>query len=284
MLDISPRQLKSWVAHGFIAEAESYGFDDLVALKTVKKLRQFHIPPAQIKMAIKSLKLKLDDIDRPLAQLRIVAEGKAIAVHIGGRKMDSITGQLLFDFDKKEIEKLRSFPVKVVVPDPSIEEAKLAESEQWFQRGLALEEAGAQPHEALVAYKRAITLNPKASGALVNLGTISFRMKKYPDAKIFYRRAIESDPDYPLAHFNLGNLHDEQGESEEARKHYLEALRLNPRYADAYFNLALLAERTGETLKAIGYWQKYLALDTTTSWAASARKQLNRLKRSVRTK
>jgi tetratricopeptide (TPR) repeat protein len=69
-----------------------------------------------------------------------------------------------------------------------------------------------------------------------------------------------------------------------ARKHYLEAIRLNPRYADAYFNLALLCERNNEVLQAIGYWNTYLKLDSTSSWASTARKQLDRLKRTVRSK
>jgi tetratricopeptide (TPR) repeat protein len=100
----------------------------------------------------------------------------------------------------------------------------------------------------------------------------------------YYTRAMQADPGYPLAHFNLGNLNDEQGNIESAYKHYLEAIRLNPRYADAYFNLALLCERNSELLQAIAHWQTYLKLDSTSSWANTARKQLNRLKSTVRSK
>jgi tetratricopeptide (TPR) repeat protein len=146
---------------------------------------------------------------------------------------------------------------------------------------LALEETGAPVDQAVAAYRKAIESNPNASGALVNLGTISFRMGRLKEAADFYARAAIADPQYPLAHFNLGNLNDEQGNFEVARKHYLEAIRLNPRYADAYFNLALLCERNNEMLQAIGYWHSYLKLDSTSSWANAARKQLDRLKRNV---
>jgi tetratricopeptide (TPR) repeat protein len=95
---------------------------------------------------------------------------------------------------------------------------------------------------------------------------------------------MEADPEYPLAHFNIGNLNDEQGNFPVARKHYLEAIRLNPRYSDAYFNLALLCERNGELLQAIAHWQAYLKLDSSSTWASTARKQLDRLKRMVRSK
>jgi tetratricopeptide (TPR) repeat protein len=236
----------------------------------------------RIQRAIASLKSRLEDVDHPLAQLRITADGRRINVHVGDIIMEPITGQLLLNFDAKQIEKLRSFPVKA--PRAGQGEAKERLAEHWFQRGLALEETGAPIEEALDAYKRAIEANPNAAGALVNLGTIAFRMRKLKVAADYYTRAMEADPNYPLAHFNLGNLNDEQGRFEVAHKHYVEAIRLNPRYADAYFNLALLCERTNDLLQAIAHWQTYLKLDSTSSWASTARKQLTRLKSTVRSK
>jgi tetratricopeptide (TPR) repeat protein len=283
IVDVTERQLRAWEKQGLVTPGETFGFSDLLALKTLKRLRELHIAPTWIQRAVTSLKSKLEDIDYPLAQLRITTEGRRITVHVAGSRMEPISGQLLFDFDAKEIEKLRSFPVstEVAPPDPGAQQ-ELAE--RWFQRGLALEESGARVEDAVAAYRRAIELNPDASGALVNLGTIAFRMRKLKEAAEYYARAMQADPQYPLAHFNLGNLHDEQGNFESARKHYLEAIRLNPRYADAYFNLALLCERNNELLQAIGYWHLYLKLDSTSSWASVARKQLDRLTKTVRSK
>jgi tetratricopeptide (TPR) repeat protein len=288
MLGITPRQLNAWEKLGFLSPGDTFGFPDLVALKTLRRLRELHIPVQKIKDAVASLKIRLEDIDRPLAQLRMTTEGRRIAVHVSGSRMEAMSGQLLFDFGEKEIEKLRAFPMKAAPPDtsaaptgPVIDEEK---AEFWFQRGLALEETGAPVEAAIDSYRKALEANPFAPGALVNMGTILFRQNKYRKAKELYARAVEADPAYPLAHFNLGNLADELGESEDARKHYLEAIRLNPRYADAYFNLALLSERTSDILRAIGYWSTYLKLDATSSWARAARKQLDKLKQSVRTK
>jgi tetratricopeptide (TPR) repeat protein len=284
MLHVSERQLRAWEKQGFVAASDRFGFEDLVALKTLQKLRQFDITPRQIQRAIESLRKRLKEFDRPLAQLRITAEGKRIAVHVSGNKMDSISGQLLFDFDSKEIEKLRAFPKEGRSPAAADDSARVRQAEVWFQRGLSLEEGGSPASEAAAAYRKAIDINPHASGALVNLGTIAFRMRRLREAENFYTRAMAADPDYPLAHFNLGNLHDEQGNVEEARKYYLAAIRLNPRYADAYFNLALLCERNHEVLRAIGYWQSYLKLDSTSSWSRAARRQLDRLKSTIRSK
>lgn len=280
MVDISGRQLRSWEKQGFVSGGETFGFSALLALKTLKRLRELKIAPRQIQRAIEALKTRLENVTEPLSQLRITAEGRRIAVHIGGSRMEPVTGQLLLDFDEKELEKLRSFPVKaepVAIPDDGL-------SEKWFQKGLSLEETGAPVNDVIAAYRKAIDANANASGALVNLGTIAFRMKKFKEAAEYYSRAMQADPAYPLAHFNLGNLFDEKGDFATARIHYLDAIRLNPRYADAYFNLALLCERNGQLLEAISHWQKYLKLDGTSSWASTARKQLDRLKNSVRSK
>jgi tetratricopeptide (TPR) repeat protein len=283
MIAVSDRQLRAWQKQGLVPVADTFGFSDLLALKTLKKLRDLRITPARIRQAMASLRRIVTDVDQPLSQLRITVEGRRLTVHISGEKMEPISGQLLFDFDAKEIEKLRSFPRKQQATE-TLRAGKEQEAEFWFQRGLALEEVGAPVAEAAEAYRKAIEINPGASGALVNLGTISFRMRKLADAEAYYLRAVQADPGYPLAHFNLGNLFDEQGRPEEARSYYLSAIQLNPRYADAHFNLALLCERNNEVLRAIGCWQTYLKLDSTSSWARAARKQLDKLKRTVRSK
>ncbi|SPE34993.1 Tetratricopeptide TPR_2 repeat protein (fragment) [Candidatus Sulfopaludibacter sp. SbA3] len=158
---------------------------------------------------------------------------------------------------------------------------KLRESEAWFQKGLELEEIGAPVDQAVEAYRMVLELNPGAAGALVNLGTIYYRQRKFGEAEKYYRQAIEVDETYPLAQFNLGNLFDEQGRIKEALDHYRRALSLNPNYADAHFNLALLCERTGDTLTAVHHWKTYLKLDNSGQWAEIARRQLERLRQAV---
>ena len=283
LVSISDRQLKAWERQGFIPPSSEFQFSDILALKTLKKLRELKISSGTIRKAIDNLRQRLGGVEHPLAQLRIAAEGKRITVYVSGSRMDPISGQLLLDFDgASEVEKLRT----ISQPETGPKRTKTGdeESERWFQRGLSLEETGAPVTEAVAAYRKAIEANPDAAGALVNLGTISFRMRKLREAENYYNRAMVADPDYPLAHFNLGNLHDELGHTEEARRYYQQALKLNPRYADAFFNLALLHEKNNELLQAIACWQSYLRLDTTSAWARTARKQLDRLKKTVRHK
>ena len=272
---ITERELRSWERQRLIARAETYSFSDLIAIKSIAKLRENQIPAPRIGRAVESLRRKMGWIKQPLAELGFVSDGKKIAVRVAGQTMEALTGQILFDFEAAELGGLKEFP------DRKASRNRLRESEAWFQKGLDTEEAGAPVELAVEAYRKALELNPAAAGALVNLGTIYFRQKNFVEAEKHYVQAVVADPGYPLAEFNLGNLYDEQGRVKDAAEHYNRALELNSSYADAHFNLALLAERSGEPLKAVSHWKTYLKLDPTGNWAEIARRQLDRLRQAT---
>ena len=276
MLHVSEQQLRSWERHGLIPGVTTFSFSDLIALKTLQKLRENRIPPRKIGRALTALKKKLSHVEQPLSELKIFSDGRTIAVQIAGQKMEALTGQLLFNFDAAELGSLKSFASK-----PAYDRGSERQAEGFFQQGLALEETGAPIEEAIQSYKKAVELNPAAAGALVNLGTIYYRQRNYTEAERHYQQAIQVDSNYPLAHYNLGNLFDEQGDLARAEEHYTTALRLNPNYADAHFNLALLSERQGEFLKAVRHWKSYLRLDSTGTWATIARRQLEKLREAA---
>jgi tetratricopeptide (TPR) repeat protein len=272
---VTERQLKSWERQDFIPAATTYAFSDLIAIQTLIKLRKNNIQAREIGRALTSLRQKLTWVKHPLSELRVVSDGRKITVHLAGHEMEAVSGQILFDFEAAALGGVTAFPER------KRSATRMRESEAWFQKGLELEETGAPVDEAIDAYRKVVELNPGAAGALVNLGTIFYRQRKFADAEKYYREAIEVDATYPLAQFNLGNLYDEQGRIKEAFDHYRTALALNPHYADAHFNLALLCERTGDALKAVHHWKAYLKLDSSGQWAEIARRQLERLRQAV---
>ena len=272
---LSERQLRSWERQRLIPAAVSYTFSDLLAFQTLIKLRENKISSKEISRALESLREKLSWVKQPLSELRVVSDNGRVAVQLSGQKMEAISGQILFDFDARELGGITSFPEQ----KPKVNRAH--ESEIWFQKGLELEESGAPVEDAVNAYRKVLDLNPGAAGALVNLGTIYYRLRKFEEAEKYYKDAIGADPGYPLAQFNLGNLYDEQGKVGEALEYYRRALELNPQYADAHFNLALLCERQGDALKAVHHWKTYLKLDNSGQWADIARRQLERLRQAV---
>src|SRR5580692_2918597 len=110
MLAISERQLRGWQRQGFIPPDDAFSFSDLIALRALQKLRESRIPSKQIGRALVSLKQKLSHVASPLSELKILSNGRSIAVQVAGQQMEAITGQMLFDFDTAELGAMRAFP------------------------------------------------------------------------------------------------------------------------------------------------------------------------------
>ena len=67
MIAVSDRQLRAWQKQGLVPLADIFGFSDLLALKTLKKLRDLRIAPARIRLAMASLRRLVSDVDQPLS-------------------------------------------------------------------------------------------------------------------------------------------------------------------------------------------------------------------------
>jgi tetratricopeptide (TPR) repeat protein len=278
LLNISERQLKSWERQKLFTACDTYGFRELVALRTLERLRRARVAPVQIRRALAALVEKLSHIEDPLTQLRLYADGKRVRVEVEGRAMEAESGQLLLDFDSGELNRLLQFRVR----DPGqIEREKKQEAERWFQRGLELEQTGGPVEQVSEAYEKALELDPHSAGALVNLGTIHFNARDWKKAERYYLEALEADPDYALAHFDLANLYDERGEQMKALEHYSAALRISPHYADAHYNLALMFQGSNQPMKAVHHWTAYLKLDPSSHWSNIARRELSKLRQAA---
>ena len=278
LVGISERLLKSWETQKLVPHHSLYTFLELLALRTLVKLRGDRVPPLQIRRALTALSKKLKHIEDPLTELKLYADGKKVRVEIDGKAMDAESGQLILNFDQVELRRMLEFPAK----DPAAEDReRRANAERWFQRGLELEQTGSAMENVIEAYEKAIELDPNSAGALVNLGTIYFNGRDFARAKGFYEKALEVDPEYALAHFDLANLYDERGDRAKAVEHYQAALRVAPHYADAHYNLALLYQGTNQPMRAVRHWTSYLKLDPGSHWANIARRELAKLREAA---
>jgi tetratricopeptide (TPR) repeat protein len=278
LLGITERQMKAWEKQRLIRPSTEYGFRELLALRTLMKLRANHVPPQQIRRTISALVEKLRGVEDPLTELSLYADGKRIRVELEGRAMEAESGQLILNFTQGEINRLLEFRVK---PDPDAERNVRLEAEHWFQQGLDLEARGAPTKEIVAAYLKAIEFDPHSAGALVNLGTLYFNARNFTLAERYYRQATEVDPAYALAHFDLANLFDERGDRKQALEHYLAALKIAPTYADAHYNIALLYQGDNQPMKAVSHWMAYLKLDASSQWAMIARRELAKLREAA---
>ncbi len=97
----------------------------------------------------------------------------------------------------------------------------------YSKAGIALYEKD-YIEEALVAYHKAIELNPENAFAQNNLGILYLDgMLDAEEALEYFEEAIALDPEYTLAYFNAGRASQEMGFTNDAANYYQMAINLN---------------------------------------------------------
>jgi tetratricopeptide (TPR) repeat protein len=276
ILQISAHQLQGWERAGLIPQQQTYSFQDLGQLRTLRILREDDIPAASIRDSILAMKA-VSGMANPLLEACLVRSGTRLAFRHHGAMVDPIRRQLLFDFER--LDKSDPFNRVPGSSEPSSLRNLIAESNGIQERFLAAvqaEESG-EKGRAIVLYEEILELDPDYAPASINLGTLHFHLRQYARAEEFYRRATIADPGYVLAYFDLGNVLDELDRPDESIAAYCQAVALAPRYADAHYNLALAYERKAQHRPALRHWQAYVRLDNRGPWADHARGQIRKL-------
>lgn len=107
--------------------------------------------------------------------------------------------------------------------------------------------------EALVAFNKAIQLDPTRSETYFNLGNLELNNGKADIAAVHYLHAIQLKPTNGYFYLNYGNALRSDGRLNDARNAYLTAKRLAPKLVTAYVNLGnLLIEMSnfGEAIES----------------------------------
>ena len=277
ILQISARQLQGWERAGIIPKKQSYIFQDLGQLRTVRLLREERVPAASIRHSIVAMKA-VAGMANPLLEASLVRTGTRLAFRHCGAMVDPIRRQLLFDFERLERSAQAGRPSASSDPYPLRRPGAAAPPgvQELFLAAVQAEEAG-EKQRALGLYEQMMKHDPAFAPACINLGTIHFHLRQFDRAETLYRRATQIDPTYVLAFFDLGNVLDELLRPDESIAAYRRAVALAPRYADAHYNLALAHERKGQERAALRHWQAYARLDKAGPWADHARAQLRKL-------
>jgi tetratricopeptide (TPR) repeat protein len=255
MLGVSVGQLRSYVRAGFLHPSRGprgelrFSFQDLVLLRTAQGLIGARIAPRRVRSALRKLRSQLPE-GRTLREVHIRAEGDRIVVGDGARRWSAEDGQVLFDFDTAELAR-RIAPFARKAPDS-------IDADGLYERGCDLEEADSAAARA--AYGRALELDPRHTGALVNLGRLLHEAGETARAAEHYRRALEARPDHSTAAFNLGVALEDLGRRSEAIEAYCHAIATDPGCADAHYNLSRLYEHLGQGAPALRHLRTYRAL------------------------
>lgn len=269
ILQISSRQLQGWERAGLIPPQQTYTFQDLGQLRTLRSLREEEVSASSIRHSIVAMKA-VAGMENPLVEATLVRTGSRLAFRHLGAMVDPIRRQLLFDFDRAGQKEAEASTLPL--PPAGLQRVQ----QDQFLAAVQAEETG-DKQRAIQLYEEILAVDPAYAAAFINLGTIHFHLRQFERAEELYRSATEADPAYVLAFFDLGNVLDELERLDESITAYRQATELAPQYADAHYNLALAYERKGERRNALRHWQKYLKLDRTGPWADHARGQIRKL-------
>jgi tetratricopeptide (TPR) repeat protein len=228
--------------------AGHYGFRDLAAARQIATLLGSAIKLSVITRSLYEIRKWLPDSH--LANLRLFPESAdtLLIEQMNGRTDE--TGQFLLPIAPQQHD-----------PEMLFEQAQVAED--------ANDSATAER-----LYRRVMKFDPEDPAAPYNLGNLLRSDGKIIEAEASYRAAIEADPEFVEAWYNLADMLDEQGRADEAILCLERAIEADPSYADAVFNLALFLQRREQHVQAAQWWRRYLELDSSSPWAARARRAL----------
>jgi tetratricopeptide (TPR) repeat protein len=266
VLGLTGKQLDYWDRLRLVSPRRDqgnrfYDFGDLIGLRTVKQLVEEGVPANRLRRALAALREKLAHVHAPLAELRVLSDGKDVVVESEGARLEPLSGQFRLNFETRELgEKVR------VIAGRSADE--------WLATALEYEAEGNTRAQAIDAYDHALSLDPQKLDALLNCGTLRYEEGNLRKAAEYFGRALQADPENALAHFNLGSVLEEVGRLEAARLHLRHAVRLDPSYPDAHYNLAFVCEKLGAQNEAQRHWQAYITFDPASPWCGYARQRL----------
>src|SRR5580704_19152963 len=160
ILGLSGKQLDYWDRLRLVSPRREqgnrfYDFRDLIGLRTVKQLVEKGVPANRLRRALTALGEKLVQVQAPLAELRVLSDGKDVIVERHGTRVEPLSGQFVLNFETRE---LRELGEKVCV---------IAErnADDWLALALEYEAAKKTRTEAIDAYDRVAPRSCKARGA-----------------------------------------------------------------------------------------------------------------------
>jgi tetratricopeptide (TPR) repeat protein len=149
--------------------------------------------------------------------------------------------------------------------------------ETWMKEAGEARDAG-NWELAFNNYKKILKKNPSNAKTLYNFGYVCFQLDKLDIAESSIKKAIELDPGMISAYNDLGVVLEKQQKTGEAIQAYKKAIDLGPNQ-DACFNMALLNEKHGKYKESVELYEKYVELDSTSTYTNFAKQRISKLRR-----
>lgn len=114
---------------------------------------------------------------------------------------------------------------------------------------------------AVVAYRKALAINPGHVQTLSNLGGAYRALGRLNEAEVILQQALELNPEFAPAHYNLGLAWMDGQAPHQAIAAFDEALRLEPGKVEAVFDRATCILQTGDLLNGFAAYESRFAYE-----------------------
>ncbi len=292
LLSVPVSVIRRWHRRGLIIPARTvhklpyFDFTEVATARRLAELVAGGATPESIERRLDELSDFLPDVERPLAQLSVLIEGKRILLRQGEGLIEP-GGQLRIDFDALEhvenepedhsattilsFQTLSTssrsdllFPAQVQ-PTPD-EDPLLSEAYEAEDRGdLQL---------AVDFYHSVLARDGARADICFQLGELLYRIGQVEAARERYFMAIELDESFVEARASLGCVLAETGRRDLAVAAFMGTLQLHNDYPDVHYNLARTLDELGRHSEAEPYWHSFLELSPGSPWADEARERL----------
>lgn len=121
-------------------------------------------------------------------------------------------------------------------------------------------ETAGHRRKALLAYKKALEINPRLAANYYNLGRLYAGLAEPYEAERLYRKAVDIDPRYARAYDGLGIVYAKRGDFEKAASFFKKAAASDPSFAKAYNNIGSMYLAMGLEEEAVEYFRDAVRL------------------------
>jgi tetratricopeptide (TPR) repeat protein len=280
--------VRRWHRRGLIAPARQihrlayFDFQEVASARRLAELLAHGVSPQEIERKLSQLARLLPHIERPLAQLPLIVEGRDLLLRAGEALVDS-QGQQRLDFAATEESWALSDNLAVALPldprlrlraaEPSTELGAVLDPDELLESALALEDEGRLDEAAEVYRTLLVAAGPNAE-ACFHLAEVLVRLGDLSAARERYSMAVELDEYFVEARCNLGCVLAELGDLALAAAAFEGALAVHADYPDAHYHLARTLDELGQRGAAAEHWRQFLAIMPDSPWADEARQRL----------
>jgi len=323
LLGVPLAVVRRWHRRGLIVPAREvrrlpyFDYQEVAHARRLAELLAAGVSPRSLEQKLAAWARWLPGVERPLAQLSVIVEGKELLLRQGEGLVDS-AGQRRFDFDAPADHGEHEFDRNVPggaggdgvaydgmahadgarIDDTDAINPSIIDEACRQRTGLAPppgidEWSAATPRElcqlaeryeddgqldaATDLYRAALAAGGPDAELCFRLAELLYRQGDLSAARERYYMTIELDEDYVEARANLGCVLAEAGDRQLAVAAFEGALRYHDGYPDAHYHLAHVLDALGRPQDAAEHWRAFLELAPDNPWADIARERMDRL-------